>query len=322
MGRSSKQTILVTGGAGAIGSHLVKKLLAKNSKIVLVDDLSSGFADNIPSKGDVTFIEGDVSKDKPLKQAFSLGIDKIYHLAANFANQSSIDHPKKDLKTNGLGMLKVLEYALKNDVKKVLFTSSSCLYKPSNKPFTENMVLEMETPYSITKMLGEHYVTFFNKHFGLDSVIVRYFNSYGPGEYPGKYRNVIPNFMWKAVNGEPLTVTGTGNETRSFTYVDDLVEGTIRLMEEEKIKNGLFNIGNETKVTITDLAMKINKICGNKAGIEYVPRRSWDKTLNRSCSVKKAVRAIGYRAETDINKGLKLTAEWFKSNKFKVKNVK
>jgi len=316
------KTVLVTGGAGAIGSNFVKRLLDKNQKIIVIDDLSSGFISNLPAKSKkYEFIKGDICDDSTLKKAFSTEIDCVYHLAANFANQNSIDNPQKDLHTNGLGIVKLLQYAIEKKVEKFLYASSSCIYKPNNVRFTEDMALELETPYEITKLLGEHYVSFFCKYYGLQSTIVRYFNSYGVGEYPGKYRNVIPNFIWRAINGKSLIITGTGKETRSFTYVNDIVEGTILAMDKCVNNISIYNIGNENDISIMDLAIRINKLCGNKAGIELKDRRDWDKTLSRSCSIESAKTGLGFYPKINLDEGLALTLKWFKSINFKKYNI-
>lgn len=151
---------------------------------------------------------------------------------------------------------------------------------------------------------------FFNDYFRLPVVIVRYFNSYGPGEYPGKYRNVIPNYMDRAFKNQPLIITGTGNETRAFTFVDDIVQGTIKAAYSKKYGQ-VFNIGNSVSTKIKTLAKTINSITGNTAGIQYIAKRKWDKTQSKQCSISKASKILKYIPKTDLDEGLQKTYEWF-----------
>ena len=290
------KNILVTGGTGAIGSNLVKKLLVKEdtNKVIILDDNSSGYHNNLIQNDKIIFVKGNVCDSSVIEQAFSNNITHVYHLAANFANQSSVDFPEKDLMTNGIGIIKILEASAKNNVKKFLYSSSSCVYKPVDSPFVEHGPIALTTPYAITKLLSEYYVTFYNKFKGLPAVVVRYFNNYGPGDYPGKFRSVVCNFFWKALRNEPLIITGDGSETRPFTFVDDIVDGTIIAMEKseekvvenfyshpiEKDDNLIYNIANPEVVKIKDLAEKVNDVCGSTACIKYQPRRNWDVIPN------------------------------------------
>lgn len=332
------KNILVTGGTGAIGSNLVKKLLVKEdtNKVIILDDNSSGYHNNLIQNDKIIFVKGNVCDSWVIEQAFTHEITHVYHLAANFANQSSVDFPEKDLMTNGIGIIKLLEASVKNNVKKFLYSSSSCVYKPVDSPFVEHGPIALTTPYAITKLLSEYYVTFYNKFKDLPCVVVRYFNNYGPGDYPGRFRSVICNFFWKALRKEPLVITGDGSETRPFTFVDDIVDGTMVAMEksEEKIvknfyshpieedDNLIYNIANPEVIKIKDLAEKVNDVCGNTAGIEYQPRRNWDVIPNRSVCVEKAVKELGFNPKVNIDEGLKKTLQWFSSEEFKNENTR
>ena len=202
------KAILVTGGAGAIGSNLTKALIkTEAAKIVVLDDLSSSERWNVPDAPNVIFIHGSVLDEEILKRAFSNKIDFVFHLAAHFANQNSVDNPETDLMVNGLGTLKVLQHSHLYKVKKFIFASSGCSVYGSQAPLPlkEDFVsLHLDTPYQITKLLGELYCNFFYNYYGLPVAIARYFNVYGPGEIPGKYRNVIPNFIWWALHKKSL----------------------------------------------------------------------------------------------------------------------
>lgn len=310
--------ILITGGAGCVGSNLTKALLKTGpSKIYIVDDLSSGKRWNIPDDEKIEFIQGSILDDEILKRVFSKKLDYVFHLAAHFANQNSVDHPETDLLVNGLGTLKLLEYSQLSGVKKFIFASSGCSVYGSQAPLPlkEDFVsLHLDTPYQITKLLGELYCNFFYRHYGLPIVNARLFNVYGPGEVPGKYRNVIPNFIYWALHNKPLPITGTGEETRDFTFVEDIADGLLRAGVIKEAVGEAFNLASETETKIIDLANLINSKIGNSAGVVYISRRDWDKIIRRRASIAKARELIGYNPTTKIEEGLEKTISWFKNN--------
>ena len=190
------KTILVTGGAGAIGSNLTRALGGLGARLIIVlDDLSSAERWNVPALPNVLFVEGSVMDEVELKRVFFEGPDLVYHLAALFANQNSIDHPETDLLVNGLGTLKILQYSQLSRVKRVVYASSGCSIYGSNAPLPlteEFMSLHLSSPYQITKMLGELYCNFFRHHYELGVVKARFFNSYGPGEVPASIATSFP----------------------------------------------------------------------------------------------------------------------------------
>lgn len=303
--------ILVTGGAGAIGSNLVRKLLKMGHKIYMIDNLSSGHRMNIPAHRNMKYYNGSITNNTFLSRVFKNKIDRVFHLAAFFANQNSIEHPQQDLLTNCLGTINLLKRS--GNVKSFLFASTSCFYAKTIKPLNETMNVDFETPYAISKFASEGYAGFYNAYYNVPVVIVRYFNSYGPGEYPGKYRNVIPKFFADAIRGKPLVITGTGQETRSFTYIDDIISGTIKAAYSGYFGD-VFNIGNPQEIKIINLAKKINKITKNQAGIAFHGNRAWDSTARKKCSIRKACRMLGYHPKVSIDEGLKKTYKWFLNN--------
>ncbi|MFX1475976.1 MAG: NAD-dependent epimerase/dehydratase family protein, partial [Promethearchaeota archaeon] len=311
----AEKRILVTGGAGCIGSNLVQTLLqAEPEKIIIIDDLSASHLWNIPKSPQVVFIHGSVLDDEKMREAFSLKPQYIFHLAAHFANQNSIDHPENDLLTNALGTLKTLRYAVKTDCKRFVYASSGCSVYGNHAPLPlkEDFVsLHLDTPYQITKLVGELYCNFFYNYYKLPVVNARYFNVFGPREVPGKYRNVIPNFIWWAMQERPLPITGTGKETRDFTYVGDIIEGTLRMGVFEEAVGEAINLASGTETRILDVAEQINNITGNPAGLEYQPVRDWDKIKRRRASIEKAGKLLGYTPKTSFRAGLKRTYEWF-----------
>jgi UDP-glucose 4-epimerase len=306
------KVVLVTGGAGAIGSNLCRALAKLGAQVLVLDDLSSAERWNVPPLPGVLFIEGDILDEIKLKRVFFERPHVIFHLAAFFANQNSVDHPERDLMVNGMGTLRVLEYAVLTGVERFVYASSGCSIYGSSAPLPlkeEFISLHLSSPYQITKMLGELYCNFFHNHHGLHVVKPRFFNSYGPGEVPGQYRNVIPNFK-----GLPLPITGSGEETRDFTYVGDVVDGLLRAGAMESAVGKEFNLASGQETRIADLANLVNEVTGNEAGVRFAQRRKWDTKSRLLASIDRARELIGYEPRTPFEEGLRRTVQWFRDN--------
>ena len=313
----AEKVVLVTGGAGAIGSNLSRTLAELGAKVVILDDLSSSESWNVPSLPGILFVEGDILDEVKLKRVFFERPRIVFHLAAFFANQNSVDHPERDLMVNGMGSLRMLEYSVFTGVERFVYASSGCSIYGSESPLPlreEFMSMHLSSPYQITKMLGELYCNFFYNHYGLKVVKPRFFNSYGPGEAPGQYRNVIPNFIYWAMKGLPLPITGTGEETRDFTYLEDIVDGLLRAGAMESAVGQEFNLASGKETRVKDLAHMINEATGNKAGMRFTQRRKWDTKPRLLASIDRARELIGYEPKTSFEDGLKHTIEWFKKN--------
>ena len=316
------KAILITGGAGCIGSNLTTALIKTSAaKIIVLDDLSAAEKWNIPTAPNVVFIQGSILDEEALKRAFSDRLDFVFHLAAHFANQNSVDSPETDLMVNGQGILKVLQYSHLTKVGRVVFASSGCSVYGSQAPLPlkEDFVsLHLDTPYQITKLLGELYCNFFYNYYHLPVAIARYFNVYGPGEIPGAYRNVIPNFTWWALHQKPLPITGTGDETRDFTFVEDIVDGTLRLGVVPEAVGDAFNLASETETTVIGIANMVNELTGNPSGVEFVAQRDWDKITRRRASIEKARRVLGYEPKMKMKDGIKQVYDWVIENRDKI----
>jgi nucleoside-diphosphate-sugar epimerase len=310
----SGQRVLITGGAGAIGSKLSKQLASKN-QILVIDNYSSGHPSNLEGIPHAQIINGDIRDESLLSNVFAEhrpGL--VFHFAALFANQNSVDHPLKDLDVNAKGTLLLLEQARKIKVDRFIYVSSSCVYGAKNEPLKESDVSDrLDTPYAITKLAGEYYCHYFQRSFGLPTVVLRYFNAYGEGEYPGKYRNVIPNFFEKALKKEPLTITGTGEESRDFTYNGDIIQGTIQATLSTDAIKKVFNLGSGKATRILDVAVEINRLCDNSSGIQFADRRPWDHVSHRMADITLARQVFNYQPTISLFEGLKKTYQWFLS---------
>ena len=310
--------VLVTGGGGSIGTNLVRALVKEGARMVIVlDDFSAAYEWNIPSLPGVMLVRGSVADDVALKRVFNENVDLVFHLAAFFANQNSVDYPERDLMVNGMGTLKVLEYSRLARVPRVVYASSGCSIYGHEAPLPlreDYMSMHLTTPYQITKMLGELYANFFSHHYEMKIVKTRFFNSYGPGEVPGQYRNVIPNFIYWAMMGKPLQITGNPDATRDFCYVCDLVDGLLRAGYFDAAAGPEFNLASEREIRIGTLAEMINEAVGNKAGIEIVAKRKWDTKNRLLASVDRARKLVGYEPGTRFEDGLQQTIRWFRDN--------
>ena len=311
------KVILVTGGAGCIGTNLCKKLANLGARVIILDDLSSAYEWNIPRANNISFVNGSVLDDEMLKRVYKEKPDYVFHLAAHFANQNSVDNPETDLMVNGVGTLKVLQYAHLADVQRFVYSSSGCgVYGLDSKmPFEEHDIsISLHTPYQVTKLLGELYTNYFHNLYGLPIVNARFFNVFGPGEVPGRYRNVIPNFFYWAMNKQELSITGDGTETRDWTYVDDIIDGLLAMGIKEEAVGEAINLGSGEEHRVIDLANMVNEFAGNEAGIKYVERRDWDVKHRLLSSIEKAKRLLGYEPQTGFEDGLKKVHAWFVEN--------
>lgn len=310
--------ILVTGGAGCIGSNLCKKLSELNAdSVIILDNLSSSYEWNVPNESNISFINGDILNDEILKRVFKEKPEYVFHLAAHFANQNSVDNPETDLMVNGIGTLKVLQYSQLAGVTRFIYSSSGCgVYGLDSKmPFKEHDVsISLHTPYQVTKLLGELYTNYFHNLYCLPVVNARFFNVFGPGEVPGKYRNVIPNFIFWAMNGKALPITGDGSETRDWTYVDDIVNGLLAMGIREEAIGEAINLGSGYETKVIDMANIVNDLTKNIAGIKYIERRDWDVKHRLLSSVEKAKKLLDYKPQTEFKEGVEKLYSWFRKN--------
>ncbi len=324
------RSILVTGGAGAIGSNLMialSMLVGKSGKVVVIDNLSAIKVKdpwNVTPLPNIMFVLGDVRSDIDMKRVFKENPSIIFHLAAFFANQNSIDYPETSADVDILGQIRLLEYARLAKVDRFVYASSGCAIYGSfaEMPLKEGFIsMHLTTPYQINKMTGEMYCNFYHHHYELPIVNCRFFNSYGPGEAPGQYRNVIPNFIYWAMQGRSLPITGSGKETRDFTFVFDLVHGLVRAGYYQEAVGENFNLASGTETRIRDLASMVNDATGNRVPISFVERRKWDTKPRLLASIEKAVRLVDYEPLVEFWEGFRINIEWFKDNWDKIQTV-
>ena len=322
------RTILVTGGAGAIGSSLVitlSKLVGKEGVIIVLDNLSAIKGEDpidMPSLSNMMFVNGDIRNDIDLKRVFREKPSIVYHLAAFFANQNSVDYPESSADVDINGMIKLLDFSQFTNVDKFIYASSGCAIYGSygEMPLKEDFIsMHLTTPYQINKMAGEMYSNFYFHHYGLSTINCRFFNSFGPGEVPGQYRNVIPNFIYWSMLGKSLPLTGTGDETRDFTYVLDLVQGLVKAGYYEDAIGQAFNLASGEETKIKDMIKAVNTATGNNEEITKYPARKWDTKKRLLASIDLAKKLIDYKPITQFEDGLNKNMKWFKNNWDKIK---
>ncbi len=304
--------ILITGGAGFIGSHLAEKLVNEGHEVTVIDNLCTGNPENIASimkRKNFRFIQHDISK--PV--FFDRKIDQIYHLASPASPIDYLKLPIQTLKVGALGTYITLGIAKRNDAALLLASTSEVygdpLVHPQKETYWGNVnPIGPRGVYDEAKRYAEAIVEAYRRFHGVRTHIVRIFNTYGPRMRPYDGR-VVPAFIMEALKGEPLTVFGNGGQTRSFCYVDDLVRGLILLMNSKC--SGPVNLGNPHEMTILDFAHRINEIIGNKAGIKYMPLPVDDPKV-RQPDIGKAKKELGWEPLVDVDQGLAKTIEYFR----------
>jgi UDP-glucose 4-epimerase len=306
--------VLVTGGAGFVGSNIVNILLQNEAIVTVLDNLYTGRFELMPEHKNLTFIEGDV-EDKDLVFKLMSEFDYVIHAAAKNIIAST-KNPFDDFKTNIEGTLNILMGAQKYGVEKIVYTGSASVYgNPSILPISENSGVYTLSPYATSKLAGENYCISFYESYNLPSAIVRYSNVYGTNQDPkNPYCGVVSKFFESAIKNEPIRIHGDGEQTRDFTFVKDTALATIEALINPKSTGGIFNTGSGGEISINDLAKRIIEISGSTSGIEYVDKRDIDNIRRRSVNIELIRRTLRWSPSYTIEKGLKETYEWILQN--------
>jgi UDP-glucose 4-epimerase len=306
----AKKRVLVTGGAGFIGSHLAEELVKQDYAVIVLDDLSTGKMENMAEllrKGDVEFVRGSIT-DLTLLQKLFRGAQYIFHQAALASVPRSIENPSTTNEVNITGILNILIAAKDNNVKKVIYASSSSVYGDTpTLPKNEQMTPLPQSPYAVTKLAGEYYCQVFHHVYGLETACLRYFNVYGPRQDPNsEYSAVIPRFIKRVLNNEAPIIQGDGEQTRDFTFIKDVVEANI--LAAENNASGIYNIGTGERITIKELAKNVITVAGEDMEPIYQESRPGD--VRHSLADISAAKTFGYKPSYSIEAGLKETFSW------------
>ena len=325
-----RQRLLVVGGAGFVGANLVRRALAEEcARVVIVDNLLSAERSNIPDDPRVRFMEGSIADDGILDRV-SDEFDYAFHLATYHGNQSSIANPLADHDNNLLTTLKLYE-RLKgfSRLRKVVYAASGCVLAARSCGQVDataeegSVPFDLDSPYQISKVVGEFYSVYYHQRHGLPTVRARFQNVYGPHEILGAgrwrgtpatvWRNVIPTFVYRALKRLPLRVENGGTAGRDFIFVEDIVRGLL-LCASQGEAGDVYNLASGVQTSILDLARLVSELCGSPVPFDMVPGREWDHSGKRFGSTGKARRALGFEAHMALAAGLANTIEWTKRN--------
>ena len=303
---------VVTGGAGFIGSHLVEQLSDQGHEVCVLDDFSTGKAANLEGiAGEVTVVEGSISDREAVDRAMK-GADFCLHHAAIASVPRSVADPIETNRVNVEGTLNVFLAARDAGVKRVVTASSSAVYGEADAaPLTEDLPLRPLSPYGVSKAVNELYAAAFTALYGVEIVVLRYFNVFGPRQDPNsEYAAVVPKFIARLLDGAAPIIYGTGRQSRDFVHVDNVVAANMRACTAPDAASGVYNIGCGTECSVSELARMIGEACGVAREPEHAPMRAGE--IERSwASIDKARQALGYDPAVSLEEGLRRTAAWY-----------
>ena len=304
---------LVTGGAGFIGSHLVEELLRRGEKVRVLDNFSTGKRENVdPFIDRIELIEGDIRSHHIVREAVE-GVDFVLHQGALPSVPRSIKDPITTNEVNVTGTLHVLDAARDAGVQRVVYASSSSVYGPDPVlPVREEMNPNPVSPYAVAKLTGEKYCHAFSKVYGLETVALRYFNIFGPGQDPkSQYSAFIPLFVVGMMEGQALTIDGDGLQAKDFTYVSNVVEANLLAAVAEGVSGEVFNVGCGASTSVNEVVGHLRNIIGAEGNITYGPTRAGDVPQSLA-AIDRAREKLGYEPRVLIEEGLERVALWFR----------
>jgi UDP-glucose 4-epimerase len=304
--------VLVTGGAGFVGSNLVRRLIREGARVTVLDDLFTGRRENLPDAG-LDFVEGSVCDPATVERLVAPS-EVVFHCAARNIVVST-RNPREDFETNIGGTLNVLLAARAAGGRRIVYTSSTSVYgNPRYLPINEDDHLSLLTPYAVSKLAGENYCMAFYESYDQPTTAVRYSNLYGPGQDPANpYCGVVAKFTEALFAGRPPSIHGDGNQSRDFTYIDDAIEATLRAATSDRSIGEVFNVGTGVETRVNELARILIRLVG--AGVEPVhsDRRDVDNIRRRVVNIEKTRRALRWTPEVTLEEGLRRTVEWQRS---------
>ncbi|HYM80074.1 MAG TPA: NAD-dependent epimerase/dehydratase family protein [Candidatus Limnocylindria bacterium] len=304
--------VLVTGGAGFVGSNLVRRLMRDGARVTVLDDLFTGVRENLP-EGGFTFVEGSVCDARVTEELVGQA-EIVFHAAARNIIVST-RNPREDFETNIGGTLNVLLAARAARVARVVYTSSTSVYgNPRYLPINEDDHLSLLTPYAVSKLAGENYCMAFYESFDVPATAVRYSNIYGPGQDPANpYCGVVAKFAESLFAGKAPVIHGDGNQTRDFTYIDDAVDATVLAATSERAVGEVFNVGTGTETRVNELAAILIHMIGAGVQAVHTNRRDVDNIRRRVVNIEKTRRALRWVPEITLEEGLRRTVDWQRS---------
>jgi nucleoside-diphosphate-sugar epimerase len=309
------ERILVTGGAGFIGYHIVQRLLGLGKTIRIVDNLSTGKEGRIKNLRESTeFLFGDLADPAVAEQAVE-GVDYVIHQAAVPSVQRSIQDPVGTNRANITATLNLLESCRRRKIRRLIYAASSSAYGDTEVlPKQERMVPTPLSPYALQKLVGEQYCQLYSRLFGLETVSLRYFNVFGPFQDPhSEYSAVIPKFITRLLSGQPLLVHGDGEQSRDFTYVENIVQANVLALQAVKAPGKVFNVGCGARITLNQLIRLLEEILEIKAVVKHLQERPGD-VRHSLADIRRARKILGYEPQVLVKEGLRRTIEWYRES--------
>ena len=315
--------IIITGGAGFIGSHIAEALAKDGHEVVIIDNLDDYYSpilkkknvDCVLKSGDATLIQGDVTDLDFFRTVIDRDVEYVFHEAAQAGVRISVENPFKPNNINVLGTLNVLQASLEVDVERVINASSSSVYgKVEYLPFDEKHPTQPVSPYGVSKLAAEHYCRVFYEVYGISTVSLRYFTVYGPRMRPDL---AISIFTGKMLNDEPITIFGGGEQTRDFTYIEDIIKVNMKLLDTNRADGKVMNIGSGNRISVNELATNLKKIIGSSSEVNYAEVQRGD-AKHTLADVGLAKELVGYEPSVSIDEGLRRFVEWFRGEQITV----
>ena len=309
---------LVTGGAGFIGSHIAAALTASGARVRIIDDLSTGYRENVDEiGGDVDFVEASLADETAVRKALE-DVELVFHEAAIPSVPRSVENPRQTHIASVDATFSLLLAAQERKVRRIVYAASSSAYGDQpTLPKVEDMLPDPLSPYAVAKLVGEYYCQVFTRVYGLETVSLRYFNVFGPRQDPSsQYSGVISRFIASLLSGEQPVIYGDGEQSRDFTYIENVVEANLKAAETSKGLGSVINVANGERISLNQLLKEVQELTG-KTDVtpDYQPPRAGD-VMHSLADISRAREFLDFEPRVGLREGLKLTIDWWKQSRF------
>ena len=309
---------LVTGGAGFIGSHIASALASAGARVRIIDDLSTGYRENLAEiRGEVDFIHASLAEEEPLRKALE-GVELVFHEAAIPSVPRSVENPRQTHIASVESTFSLLLASREKKVRRIIYAASSSAYGDQpTLPKVESMLPEPLSPYAVAKLVGEHYCQVFTRVYGLETVSLRYFNVFGPRQDPSsQYSGVISRFISALLGGERPVIYGDGEQSRDFTYIDNVVDANLKAAESSRAIGQVINIANGERISLNQLLDELKSLTGKSDVVaNYTAPRAGD-VKHSLADISRARSLLGFEPRVDLRAGLQLTIDWWAKSRF------